>query len=42
MDKFEEQVLEYFDYLRSLKPRTYLSYRRSSSEEPLYFYNGME
>lgn len=42
MDTFEEQLFEYFDYLRTIKPRSYLSYRRTSEESPLYFYNGME
>lgn len=42
MDKFEEQILDYLDYLRTLKSRSYLLYQRSVNEQPLYFHNGME
>ena len=42
LDIFEVQLLSYMEYLKSVKPASYLSYSRSSTEEPLFFHDGLK
>jgi hypothetical protein len=42
LDSFEVQLISYMEYLKSVKPATYLSYRRSAAEEPLFFHDGLK
>lgn len=39
---FEVSLLAYLEQLRKQKPNSYLSYRRSAHEDPLFFHNGTQ
>lgn len=39
---FEVSLLAYLEQLKKQKPNSYLSYRRSTHEDPLFFHNGTQ
>lgn len=41
LSTFEVQLISYFNYLKTIKKHVYLSYNRSSYEEPIYFHNSL-
>lgn len=41
LDSFEVQLMSYLEYMKQIKPASYLSYRRSAIENPLFYHNGL-